>query len=131
MFYQDLGEIPSDHVQSLMKNRIEWQSESVENWLRHNFEDFKSEKIQKNKNMDQSEYFSENDTSKSHLPVREKQLGDHLFSQRNRSFTFFLAAGDKKQVSIVENVEHENQNAKRKREKFKRQDTPLHPYSVR
>ena len=39
--------------------------------------------------------------------------------------------GDRKQVSIVEDEEVVKQNAKKKREKFKRQDTPLHPHSIR
>lgn len=39
--------------------------------------------------------------------------------------------GDRKQVSIVEDEELLKQNAKKKREKFKRQDTPLHPHSIR
>ena len=36
-------------------------------------------------------------------------------------------SGDKKQVSIVECDLKSNEGARKKREKFKRQDTPLHP----
>ena len=39
VYFQDLGEIANSDVQSLMKNRIDWRSQSVENWLRHNFEE--------------------------------------------------------------------------------------------
>ena len=43
--------------------------------------------------------------------------------------------GDKKQVSIVESIDGEQERsaraARKKREKFKRQDTPLHPHCVR
>merc|ERR1712106_641960 len=35
--------------------------------------------------------------------------------------------GDKKQVSIVESNELLDESARKRREKFKRQDTPLHP----
>ena len=38
--------------------------------------------------------------------------------------------GEKKQVSIVESAEQED-CAKKRREKLQRQDTPLHPHSVR
>ena len=34
-------------------------------------------------------------------------------------------------MRIVENVDPEDESIRLKREKFKRQDTPLHPYSVR
>ena len=62
VYFQDLGEMANSDVQSFMKNRIDWRSQSVENWLRHNFEetdsrhsgdDGKSENISKNSQMDQ------------------------------------------------------------------------------
>ena len=78
-------------VQSLMKNRIDWRSQSVENWLRHNFEetdsrdnreDGKSEKISKTSQMDQlkrnnTNYCSEKDVSKYQHPPqgRDKLSG--------------------------------------------------------
>ena len=39
--------------------------------------------------------------------------------------------GERKQVSIVESQEEEKGAARRRREKFQRQDTPLHPPCVR
>ena len=39
--------------------------------------------------------------------------------------------GERKQVSIVESQEEEKGAARRRREKFQRQDTPLHPHCVR
>ena len=91
VYFQDLGEIANSDVQSLMKNRIDWRSQSVENWLRHNFEetdsrhsrdDGKSENISKNSQMDQlkknsTNYCSEKDISKYQHPPsgREKLSG--------------------------------------------------------
>ena len=47
------------------------------------------------------------------------------------SIMFISDFGDRKQVSIVEDEDMVKQNARKKREKFKRQDTPLHPHSIR
>ena len=156
VYFQDLGEIANSDVESLMKNKIDWRSQSVENWLRHNFEERESpdrrdrrdnskfEKINKTRQMEQfnktnTNYSSEKDIPKfQHPPPGREKLSGHsmkniyvYFLIWNGYLISFLSVGDKKQVSIVENVETENQNAKKKREKFKRQDTPLHPYSIR
>lgn len=71
------------------KKKIDWQSQSVETWLRRNFEEFKSEKIGKNRHMDHlksANYCSEEDISKEENspPAREKQLGNN--SIRKQSF---------------------------------------------
>ena len=43
----------------------------------------------------------------------------------------YSGLSEKKQVSIVEHIDPQELCAKKKREKFKRQDTPLHPHSIR
>lgn len=88
-FFQDLGEIANSDVQSLMKNRIDWRSQSVEDWLRHNFEERdrrdsrdngNSEKISKIRQMDQFNqtktiHCSEKEICKYQHPPRDKLSG--------------------------------------------------------
>ena len=68
------------------------ESQSVETWLRDNFQDFKTEKIEKTRHMDQlnaTKYCSEDDISQeenSPLP-REKQLGNNSIGKNH--FTIF------------------------------------------
>ena len=91
VYFQDLGEIANSEVQTLMKNRIDWRSQSVENWLRHNFEEtdsgdnVKAEKISNSRQMDQfhkteSNYCSEKDISKYQHPPpgRDKLSGQSM-----------------------------------------------------
>ena len=95
VYFQDLGEIANSDVQSLMKNRTDWRSQSVENWLRHNFEErdsrdnVNSEKINKIRQMDQlnktnTNRCSEKDISKyQHPPAgREKLSGNHSVNEK-------------------------------------------------
>ena len=88
VYFQDLGEIANSDAQSLMKNRIDSRSQSVENWLRHNFEErdsrdnVKSEKTS-NRQMEQfnkteTNYCSEKDISKyQHPPPGREKLSGH------------------------------------------------------
>ena len=59
---------------------------------------------------------------------KEKQMGkNNLFPSIIQTFIL----GTKKQVSIFESMEQSDDGqARKKREKFKRQDTPLHPDSI-
>ena len=92
VYFQDLGDIGANSdAQSLMKNRIDSRSQSVENWLRHNFEEKdcretgKSEKNSKTRQMEQfnnteTNYCSEKDISKYQHPPpgREKLSGQSI-----------------------------------------------------
>ena len=94
VYFQDLGEIANSDAQSLMKNRIDSRSQSVENWLRHNFEErdnsdnVKSEKISKTRQMEQfnkteTNYCSEKDISKyQHPPPGREKLSGHSIKNK-------------------------------------------------
>lgn len=109
VYFQDLGEIANSEAQSLMKNRIDCRSQSVENWLRHNFEErdsrdcrdsrdnLKSEKPSKTRQMDQfsktdSNYCSEKDISKYQHPPpgRDKLSGQSIKKFYLKKFYFNL-----------------------------------------
>lgn len=63
-----------------------------------------------------------------------KTLQLQLFSSTEAQSISASFLGEKKQVSIVESLDGEQERrtaARKKREKFKRQDTPLHPHCVR
>lgn len=94
VYFQDLGEIANSEVQTLMKNRIDWRSQSVENWLRHNFEErdsgdnVKTEKISKTRQMDKfhkasTDHCSEKDISKyqHHPPPGRDKLSGNPYNQ--------------------------------------------------
>ena len=51
--------------------------------------------------------------------------------RKNLMNSAYSGLSEKKQVSIVEHIDPQELCAKKKREKFKRQDTPLHPHSIR
>ena len=94
VYFQDLGEIANSDAQSLMKNRIDSRSQSVENWLRHNFEErdssdnVKSEKTNKTRQMEQfnkteTNYCSEKDISKyQHPPPGREKLSGHSIKNK-------------------------------------------------
>ena len=81
------------------------------------------------------EHFAGEDTAG---PGREKLAGDTQHHIVFSKYPYYIhkyvinvkLTGEKKQVSIVESAEQED-CAKKRREKLQRQDTPLHPHSVR
>lgn len=85
-------------------------TKSIDSWLTDHFEEENGKKMKKA--LKQRTELLQRDSSGSEEKKKEKQLVN------------------KKQVSIVEDKEQDEQSARKKREKFKRQDTPLNPQST-